>query len=57
MDRNRIKGTVKQVEGSVKEGLGKLTGDKALEVEGKIERVEGSLQKAYGQATDDLRKI
>ena len=49
MDKDRIKGTAKQAEGAVKEGLGKLTGDKALEVEGKV-------QKAYGRAKDDLRK-
>lgn len=56
MDKDRIKGTAKQAEGAVKEGLGKLTGDKALEVEGKIEHVEGKVQKAYGQVKDDLRK-
>ncbi|MCO8146639.1 CsbD family protein [Rhodovulum tesquicola] len=56
MDKDRIKGTAKQAEGAVKEGFGKLTGDKALEVEGKIEKVEGKVQKTYGQAKDDLRK-
>ncbi|MCC6006356.1 MAG: CsbD family protein [Rhodobacteraceae bacterium] len=49
MNKNRVKGTAKQAEGAVKEGLGKLTGDKSLEVEGKV-------QKVYGQTRDDLRK-
>ena len=56
MDKDRIKGTAKQAEGAVKEGLGKLTGDKALEAEGKIEKAEGTLQKAFGKVKDALRK-
>lgn len=56
MDKDRIKGTVKQAEGAVKEKIGKLTGDTSLEVEGKIEKVEGSIQKTFGKAKDALRK-
>ena len=37
MDKDRIKGSAKQVKGSVKEAVGKLTGDAILEAEGKIE--------------------
>jgi len=57
MDKDRIKGSVKQAKGTVKENLGKLSGDKSLEVEGKIQRAEGSVQKAVGKAKDSLRKI
>jgi uncharacterized protein YjbJ (UPF0337 family) len=56
MNKDSLKGTAKQAEGAVKEGLGKLIGDKSLEVEGKIEKVEGKVQKVYGQTKDDLRK-
>jgi uncharacterized protein YjbJ (UPF0337 family) len=56
MDKNRIKGTVKQAEGTVKEKLGQLTGNESLEVEGKIEKAEGTIQKAFGEAKDALRK-
>jgi uncharacterized protein YjbJ (UPF0337 family) len=55
MDKDRVKGTVKQVEGTVKEQLGKLTGNTSLEVEGKIEKTEGKVQKAFGEAKDALR--
>ncbi|MCE6952640.1 CsbD family protein [Cereibacter sphaeroides] len=56
MDKNRIKGTAKQVAGTVKEQIGKLTGNESLEVEGKVEQAEGAVQKAVGKASDDLRK-
>ena len=56
MDKDRIKGTAKQAEGTIKEKVGKVTGDTSLEVEGKIERAEGTVQKAFGKAKDALRK-
>jgi uncharacterized protein YjbJ (UPF0337 family) len=56
MDKNRIKGAAKQAEGTVKESLGKLSGDTSLEVEGKVEKAEGTVQKAFGKAKDALRK-
>lgn len=55
MDKDLIKGTAKQAEGTVKEQVGKLTGDTSLEVEGKIEKVEGTIQKAFGKAKAALR--
>ena len=57
MDKDRIKGTVKQATGNAKEGVGKLTGDAALEAECKIEQAGGTVQKAYGKAKDALRKF
>jgi len=56
MDKDRIKGTVKQAEGTAKESLGKLTGDKSLEIEGKAKKAEGKIQKAFGKAKDALRE-
>jgi len=56
MDKDRIKGSVKQAEGSVKEGVGKLTGNKSLELKGKIKKAEGGIQKEFGKAKDTLRK-
>ena len=55
MDKDRIKGTAKRAEGTVKEQFGKLTGNTSLEAEGKIRKAEGTVQKAYGQAKDDMR--
>jgi len=55
MDKDRIKGSIKQAEGTAKEALGKLTNDPVLEAEGKIKHAEGTVQKAIGQAKDALR--
>jgi uncharacterized protein YjbJ (UPF0337 family) len=56
MDKDRIKGTVKKAKGTIKEGVGKASGDTALEFEGKVDKAEGSVQKAFGTAKDALRK-
>lgn len=55
MDKDRIKGSVKQVEGTSKESLGKLSNDPELEAEGKIKKAEGAIQKAFGKVKDALR--
>jgi len=51
MDKDRIKGSAKQV----KEAVGKRTGDASLEAEGKIEKAEGKIQNAVGGIKDALR--
>ena len=56
MDKDRIKGSAKQVDGTAKEALGKLSGDRKLEADGKIKKAEGTIQKALGKAKDSLRK-
>jgi uncharacterized protein YjbJ (UPF0337 family) len=56
MDKDRIKGTVKQAEGTIKEKVGQATGDTSLEIEGKVEKAEGTVQKAFGKMKDALRK-
>jgi uncharacterized protein YjbJ (UPF0337 family) len=38
MDKDRIKGSVERAKGSVKEAVGKATGDAKLEVEGRNEK-------------------
>jgi len=60
---DEIKGKGKQVKGAVKEELGKLTGDRALEDSGTADRVEGDVQEGFGktkrkigEAVEDLGK-
>ena len=55
MDKDRIEGVAKQAKGSVKEALGKVTGDAKLEGEGKAEKVAGKVQNAAGGAKDAVR--
>ena len=45
---DKVEGTAKELKGSVKETIGKATGDTKLEWEGKADRVEGTTQNAVG---------
>ncbi len=46
---DEIKGQGKQIKGAVKEGLGKLTGDRDLEDSGTADKVEGDVQQGFGK--------
>jgi uncharacterized protein YjbJ (UPF0337 family) len=44
MNKDRIAGSAKEIEGSIKETIGKATGDAKLEADGKADKVEGKIQ-------------
>jgi uncharacterized protein YjbJ (UPF0337 family) len=56
MDMDRIKGSAKQVWGSIKQAAGKLVGDSKLQGDGKTDKVKGKVQNTYGGAKDKLRE-
>lgn len=56
MDKDRVEGVAHQAKGSVKEAVGKATGDKKTEVEGKAEHAAGKVQNAAGGAKDAARR-
>ncbi|BAX62797.1 CsbD family protein [Burkholderia stabilis] len=56
MDSNRIEGKLKQLKGSLKEALGKVTGDRKTEAEGIAEQQAGKIQEQAGESTDAVRK-
>jgi uncharacterized protein YjbJ (UPF0337 family) len=55
MDKDRIVGSAKQIEGSIKEVVGKGVGDTKLQAEGEADRAEGKVQNAVGGVKDTLR--
>ena len=55
MDKDRIKGSTQQAKGTVKEIVGKVTGDAKLESEGKADKIAGRVQNAIGGLKDTLR--
>lgn len=55
VDKDRIEGAGKQIKGSVKEGIGKVTGDEKLKNEGKIDKAEGKIQNTVGGLKDKVR--
>jgi uncharacterized protein YjbJ (UPF0337 family) len=56
MDRDRTEGSMKNIKGRVKEGIGKAVGDSKLETEGKMDKAEGRIQNTIGGMKDSLRK-
>jgi uncharacterized protein YjbJ (UPF0337 family) len=56
MDKDRIEGVGKQVKGSIKEGVGHMTGDSKTEAEGKADKAEGKVQNAVGGLKDKVRE-
>lgn len=56
MDKNRIDGLAKEAKGSIKEAIGKLTGNEKVEVEGKVEKVAGKTQAAASKGIDTVKE-
>lgn len=55
MHKDQIKGAAKDAKGSVKEGVGKATGNDRMAAEGAAERVAGKMQKGVGAMKDAAR--
>jgi uncharacterized protein YjbJ (UPF0337 family) len=56
MDKDRIAGAAKEIKGSIKEAIGKATGDAKLTADGKANKVEGKVQNAIGGLKDAVKK-
>jgi uncharacterized protein YjbJ (UPF0337 family) len=56
MDREHVKGFADKAKGAIKEGAGKVSGDKKLEAEGKTDKAKGNLHHAAGDVKDAARK-
>ena len=55
MDNDRTKGSMKNMKGRLKEGLGKALGDSKMETEGKMDKAKGSAHNAAGNIKDAAR--
>ncbi|MCA1614631.1 MAG: CsbD family protein [Acidobacteria bacterium] len=47
---DEMEGKYEQAKGSVKEGLGRLTGDDDLQAEGSADKLKGDVQEGWGGA-------
>ncbi len=56
MDKDRVEGAAKQVKGSIKEAVGKATGDTKTQAEGAAGKAAGKVQSAAGKTKDALKK-
>jgi uncharacterized protein YjbJ (UPF0337 family) len=57
MDREHVKGFAEKTKGTIKEGVGKLAGDKKLETEGKVDKAKGSAHNVAGDVKDAARDL
>ena len=55
VDENRVTGALDQAGGAIKEGFGKVTGDKKTEAEGAAQKAGGKVENAVGGAKDTVR--
>ena len=55
MAKDKIEGSVAQARGTIKQAVGKLTGDAKLQAEGVTEKASGKLQNALGSVRDAAR--
>ncbi len=55
MDKDRIEGAAKQAKGTMKEAVGKATGDAKLQTEGQTDKAAGKVQNAVGGLKDAIR--
>jgi uncharacterized protein YjbJ (UPF0337 family) len=57
MDKGPIAGAAKQVKGSIKEAIGKVTGNAATQAEGAADKAAGKVQNTAGGAKDVVRDV
>ncbi len=55
MDKDRVEGIAHQAKGSVKEAVGKMTGDKKTQADGAAEQAAGKVQNAVGGVKDAVK--
>jgi uncharacterized protein YjbJ (UPF0337 family) len=57
MNRDQVKGRVKEAVGKVQEKTGKATGNISMQAKGLAKSVVGKVQKNIGDAVDDAEKL
>lgn len=54
MSEEKFDVKLEQAKGSIKEGFGKLSGDKETETEGKIDKITGKAKEVFKDAKDTV---
>ena len=55
INKDQVKGRVKEAEGTIKEAAGKAVGNEKLEARGKVQKIVGKAQAAFGDVKQDLK--
>jgi len=56
MNKDQVKGMVKNIAGKVQEEAGKLTGNQEQQVKGINKQISGKVEKAYGDAKEVVKQ-
>jgi uncharacterized protein YjbJ (UPF0337 family) len=56
INKDQVRGRVSEAEGKVKEVVGKVVGNKRLEVEGNLQKNAGAIRASVGDAKHDVAK-
>jgi uncharacterized protein YjbJ (UPF0337 family) len=56
MNKDRVKGKIKDAAGRIERQAGEWTGDTEAQVKGAMKQVEGKAQNAWGKAKDAAKK-
>ena len=51
-----MSGTLDETKGLIKEKVGKVTGNRSIEVSGRLDQVKGKLETTVGKAKDRIRR-
>jgi uncharacterized protein YjbJ (UPF0337 family) len=55
MNKDQVKGRVKEAKGKIKEVAGRIAGDKTMENKGKLQNAVGKAQAGYGDVKEDIK--
>ena len=55
INKDQLKGRIKEAEGKIKEVAGKLVGNPTLEAKGKVQKVLGEAQAKFGDVKQDIK--
>ena len=53
-EKDRVEGAGDKLAGTVKEGVGKITGDKQTESEGKVDQIKGDVKQGVADVKDKV---
>jgi uncharacterized protein YjbJ (UPF0337 family) len=57
MNKDQLKGRVKEAKGKIKEVAGKLVGNEKLEAKGKVQKIAGKVQAGFGDVRKDVKDL
>ena len=56
MNKDQVKGSIKDAAGKIQRKVGEVTGSTGQQIKGAVKQVEGKVQKAVGNARENSEK-